>query len=187
MNISAILGSPRKKGISSTIANKFIETAESLGATAQIHHLNSLNFKGCQGCNACKTTSQKCIITDDLTRVLENVRSADVLVLATPVYFWDVSGQFKCFFDRTWSLVKPDYQTNPDPLRMDKGKTALFITSQADVEEKHQDVSQKYSGFLQMYGAHVHTIRAFGCGMDLDADIHPFLEQAKGLAEKIVV
>ena len=164
MKVTAILGSPIKNGVTSRIAKTFMDYAKETGAETILYFLNDMDFKGCQGCHTCKTKKKFCILKDDLTPALEDLQASDILVLATPVYYWDVTGQFKCFFDRTWSLVKPDYKTNPDPARLGKGKKALLITSQGDVEEKHKDVSLKYTGFLSMYGFKTQTLRAFGMG-----------------------
>ena len=108
------------------------------------------------------------------------------MVFASPVYFWDVTGQFKSFFDRTWSLVKPDYMTNPHPVRMDKGKKAVWISSQGDVEEKHKDVAEKYTGFLKMFGCETHAIRAFGMGNTPGDDLDVWLRRAEELARDLI-
>ena len=94
MQIVAILGSPRK-GNSSAIAGRFLTTAEGLGARTRSFTLNGLSYRGCQACFACKTGADHCVINDDLAPVLDAIRDADVVVLATPVYFGDVTGQFK--------------------------------------------------------------------------------------------
>ena len=95
MKVTCLLGSPREKGNSAALAKKFCKTAESLGASIRTVSLNTLNFRGCQGCMACKTKLDKCALEDDLTEVLEAIRETDVLVLASPVYYWDVSSQLK--------------------------------------------------------------------------------------------
>ncbi len=187
MKLVSILGSPRKKGVTSQIARAFSTKAEEQGAQIIEYHLNTLDFKGCQGCNACKSKLDHCALKDGLTPVLEDLKTADITLFATPVYYWDVTGQFKCFMDRTWSLVKPDYQTNPDPVRLDRGKKAVLITSQGDVADKHRDVTQKYTGFLQMYGYDTHTIRACEMGMDTDERIGPFLDLAREKARELIV
>ena len=86
MKILCLLGSPREKGNSATIANRFCTTAERLGAEVRTFVLNKLQFRGCQGCMACKTKLDRCVLEDDLAEVLDSIRDADVLVLATPVY-----------------------------------------------------------------------------------------------------
>ena len=186
MKVTAILGSPRKKGTTTAIATAFMEQAAFHGADTTFHVLNSMNFQGCQGCQACKEKREDCVLEDDLTVVLNDMKTSDITVFATPVYYWDVSGQFKLFIDRTWSLVKPDYLTNPDPARLAKGKKALLITSQADIEEKHKDVMQKYSGFLTMYGYDVATIRAFGMGGEASNPVEPYIAKAKQIADRMM-
>ena len=118
MKIVAVLGSPRPQGNSSTLARAFLQAAGERGAEITEYLLNQMDFQGCQGCGGCKTKSETCILEDDLTPVLQAVRDADLLVLASPVYFGDLSGQLKCFFDRTYSYFNPDFSC-----RMPPGKT----------------------------------------------------------------
>lgn len=185
--ITAILGSPRKNGVTARITDAFMDHARQKGSSAQSYFLNTMDFKGCQGCHQCKTKTEACVLKDDLTPALEDLKKSDILVFASPIYFWDVTGQFKSFFDRTWSLVKPDYQTNHHPVRLDKGKTAVWVTSQGDVKEKFKEVVDKYSGFLAMYGFETHIIRAFGMDdIPKNLEIEPFLAQASNLAKKLL-
>ncbi len=186
MKILAIHGSPRKKGITSKISQAFLDQAEQKGAEIQSFHLNDMVFQGCQGCHLCKTKFESCVLKDDLTPVLAGIQASDILVLASPIYFWDVTGQFKSFFDRTWSLVKPDYQTNPHPVRMDSGKKAVWISSQGDAEEKFKDMVHKYTGFLAMFGCETHSIRAFGMQDAPDQEINAYLAMARNLATEIM-
>ncbi len=186
MKVTAILGSPNKNGVTSSLAKEFVEEAKKTGSDTTVYMLNDMNYQGCQGCHICKSKKDYCILKDDLTRVFEDLHSSDVVVFATPVYFWDVTGQFKNFFDRSWSLVKPDYKTNPDPVRLKKGKKALFITSQGDVEEKHKEVSKRYTGFLTMYGFETQAIRAFSMGNENGDNLDSYLAQVKEIAGNIL-
>jgi multimeric flavodoxin WrbA len=186
MKITAILGSPNKKGTTSTIAGAFLAEAEKLGAETNSYFLNGMDFKGCQGCHACKSVQDHCIVEDDLTDALEDMKTSDMMVFATPIYYWDVTGQFKCFFDRTWSLVKPDYETNPEPTYIPSGKGALLITSQQAGEEKHKDVLKKYLGFLTMYGYKTESIWAFGMSAEDPERVAPYIVQARELADRML-
>ena len=76
MKIVAVLGSPRPQGNSSTLARAFLQAAGARGAEITEFLLNPMDFKGCQGCGACKTTRDTCILEDDLVPVLEAVRDA---------------------------------------------------------------------------------------------------------------
>lgn len=186
MNIVSVLGSPRKNGNSSSIAKAFTDEAASLGAEVTTYYLNGMECRGCQGCHACKTTREDCILRDDLTELLEAIHEADIVVLASPVYYFDLSGQFKLFLDRTYSYLKPDFFTRPDPCRLPAGKQGLFILSQGAGEEEYQELPAKYGQVLDFYGfREKETIRA--------VDLHeksgreaktPYMEQAEALARK---
>jgi multimeric flavodoxin WrbA len=184
MKIVALLGSPRPQGNSSTLAQKFLDTARELGAEVQVYPLNRMSFQGCQGCGACKTERENCILEDDLAPVLEDVKEADVLLLASPVYFGDISGQLKCFFDRTYSYITPEFAT-----RVPGGKQALVVLVQANPEESQfNDIFPRYQRWLKFFGFDpVHLLRAVGV-KDL-GDIEQqttLLDQAASLAREIV-
>ena len=152
MKVTCLLGSPRKKGNSSTLAEVFINKAKEMGAETQLFQLNTLDFKGCQGCLSCKTVRADCAVKDDLTPVLDAVRGTDVLVLATPIYYMDVSAQLKAFIDRTYSFVEPDYLTNPNASRLEKGKKMVFIQTMEADEGAFNDIFNKYDMFFKFYG-----------------------------------
>jgi multimeric flavodoxin WrbA len=164
MKIICLLGSPREKGNSSTIAKRFCNTAEKLGAEVKTFSLNKLEYRGCQGCMACKTRLDRCAVEDDLTEVLEAIRETDVLVLASPVYYWDVSSQLKAFLDRTFSYLVPDFITNPNKSRLTAGKKLVFILAQANPDEgSFTDIFPKFDYFFKSYGfSDTHLIRACG-------------------------
>lgn len=170
MNIVCLLGSPRAKSNSSTIAKRFIDTAEKLGAEVKTYTLNNLKYRGCQGCMACKKKLEKCVLEDDLAEVLEAVQQTDVLVMASPVYYGDVSSQLKAFIDRTFSYLKPDFETNPSPARLAPGKKVVFALTQGQPEEFFSDIFPRYDYFMKWYGfSESHLIRA--CGVKGGGDI----------------
>ena len=163
MKVVNIIGSPRKNGTSSRIAQSFTDEAEKLGAEIENYYLNGMKYRGCQGCEQCHSKSDKCILKDDLKDVLEAMHSSDVAIFSSPVYYGDVSGQFKMFFDRTWSLVNVNYQNEiPFSTRLKKGKTAIFLLSQGDYKEKHKDIVERYSHYFELYGYELKVIRATG-------------------------
>ena len=184
MKIAAVLGSPRPQGNSSTLAHKFLDTARELGAEVRVYPLNLMNFQGCQGCMACKTNMETCILEDDLAPVLEAVMAADVLVMASPVYFGDLSGQLKCFFDRTYSYVTPDFTS-----RVPGGKKAVIVLVQANPDENQfNDIFPRYQRWLKFFGYDpVHLLRAVGVKNLGDMRQQTaILDQAASLAREIV-
>lgn len=148
MKIVAVLGSPRPQGNSSTLARAFLKVAGERGAVVTEYLLNQMDYQGCQGCGGCKTGSETCILEDDLAPVLNAVKEADVLVLASPVYFGDLNGQMKCFFDRTYSYFNPDFSCRVPP-----GKKAVMVLVQANPEEtEFADIFPRYRRWLKLYG-----------------------------------
>ncbi|MFC1515745.1 flavodoxin family protein [Thermodesulfobacteriota bacterium] len=172
MKIVCLLGSPRYRGNSTTIAKRFCESAEKNNADIDYFHLNKLKFKGCQACMTCKKKLERCVIKDDLADVLEAVREADVLVMATPVYYGEVSSQLKAFIDRTFSYLVPDYTTNPNPSRLPPDKKLVFIQTQGNPDENQfNDIFPRYDFFFKWYGfMESYLIRACGVMDKSDAE-----------------
>lgn len=188
MSIVAILGSPRSEGNSAGLVKAFLKAAEPFGATARTFRLNDLSFRGCQACYVCKTSRDTCVLKDDLAPVLDAVREADVVVLASPVYFGDITGQLKTFFDRTFSFFTPDYRTSATPSRLAPGKKLVFVQTQGQPDPTlFDDVYPRYERFFKRFGfAETHLIRAHGVANAGDAaGKSEFLQQAEEVAEKV--
>ena len=95
-----ISSSPRKGGNSDLLCDRFQAGAESAGHSVEKIFLKNYNIGYCRGCGVCNTT-HKCVQADDMAALREKFVSADVIVLATPVYFYSMDGQLKTFIDRT--------------------------------------------------------------------------------------
>jgi multimeric flavodoxin WrbA len=189
MKIVCLKGSPRSGGNSAAIADRLLAAATKLGAETSVFELNRLSYRGCQGCYACKKKLDRCILEDDLTAVLAAIHEAETVVLATPVYYGDLSGQLKCFIDRTFSYLVPDYITNPNPSRLLPGKKLVFIITQGQPDAGlFADIYPRYDKFLKWYGfAESHLIRACGIGpASIDKVPESYMKQAEELAQKLV-
>jgi len=184
--VVCILGSPRKDANTQIIADKFLDTARQLGAETQSFHLNTMDYKGCQGCMACKRGSEECVIQDDLAGALRAARESDVLVIASPIYFANVTAQMKGFIDRTYSFLKPTYLTDPEPTRLAPGKTCLFIFTQGSPDPAEFDVFPTFDRFFRWFGFKNHVIRGLGLGAPGSAADRPeLMEQADKLAKDV--
>lgn len=189
MKIVCLLGSPRSNGISTTIANRLTATATGLGAEIRTFELNRLTYRGCQGCYACKTGLDRCVLDDDLAEVLQAAAEADTLVLATPVYYGDVTGQIKCFIDRTFSWLRSDYLSNRQPSRLTPGKKLVCVMSQGNPDEKlFADIFPRYATFFKWLGfTESRLVRACGVGpATVDAAPEEVLKKAEETACEIV-
>jgi len=165
MKIVCLLASPRPRGNSAAIAGRFCDRAEKNGAAIQRFSLNKLTYRGCQACMTCKTKLDRCVLKDDLAEVLDAIRDADVLVMATPVYFGEVSSQLKGFIDRTFSYLVPDYTTNAAPSRLKPGKRMVWIQTQGQPDAKQfADVFPRYDYFFKWYGF-TNNLLIRGCGL----------------------
>ncbi len=188
MKIVSLFGSPRQNGNSEAIARRIMNTAVQKGAETRAFYLHLLNYKGCYACMGCKRSSEKCVIKDDLAYVLEAVSEADVVILATPVYFGDMTGQMKCYFDRTYSFMTPDYLTNPTPTRLAPGKKCIFVQTQgSSSEDQFGDIFPKYDRFLKWQGFETILIRGVGLYTPQDAENNKeLMQQAEEIAEKLM-
>ncbi len=176
MKIVCVLGSPRPRGNSTTIARLFCETAEKNGAQVRVFTLSKLEYRGCQACMTCKTKLDRCALKDDMAEVLEAVREADILVLATPVYYGDISSQMKGFIDRTYSYLSSDFHDNPNRSRLKPGKRLVFIQTQGNPDEKSfADIFPRYDYFFKWHGF-TDNILIRGCGLMEPGDVDRRIE-----------
>ncbi len=102
--ILIISSSPRRNGNSQLLCEQFKKGAEEKGHTVNLVGLMDLNIGFCRACDYCMKNDGVCILKDDMAELLQLFQQADVLVLATPVYFYGISAQMKTFIDRTYPI-----------------------------------------------------------------------------------
>ena len=102
-------GSPRKTGNTSALVKAFTEGAESAGNTVTEFFLDKMDIHGCKGCFG-GHSSQKCpcVQKDDMSQIDPAVKDCDVVVLASPLYYWTMSGQLRTALDRLFALEEGD-------------------------------------------------------------------------------
>lgn len=94
---------------SNILAHEAERGALDAGHEVEFINLKDKNIKFCQGCLACQTTLQ-CVIKDDMSELIRKVQNADVLIFATPIYYYEMSGQLKTFLDRCNPLYPGEYR-----------------------------------------------------------------------------
>ena len=102
-------GSPRKGGNSDILCHEFARGAQESGNEVEIIRVAAKKIAPCSACYYCREHGGKCAHQDDMTEVLQKMIDADVLVLASPVYFYSIDAQLKAVIDRTvarWLEVK---------------------------------------------------------------------------------
>jgi multimeric flavodoxin WrbA len=96
-----VLGSPRKEGNSTILAQKAAEGARAAGADVTIFNIHEMNIGPCNACDSCiGKNTDFCAIADNMQSVYPEIRQADALILASPIYVFTVSAQMKLFMDR---------------------------------------------------------------------------------------
>jgi len=153
IGILILNGSPVKNGNTAKLVAWFAQEARREGASVKIVRAASLKPKvnGCTSCRACqKSPKYECVFKDDVNDVLKEMQKADVIVFASPLYFYGPSAQLKLIIDRMFSLYKWDNEagTMKTPL---KGKDLILIASAyedagLDALEKPFKITADYTG-----------------------------------------
>ena len=151
--ILVLSGSPKKDGNTATLVDWFAAGARSKGARVEIVRTAFLKYKstGCTSCRACqKLDAYECVINDEDKPILAKMAKVDVIVMATPLYFFGASAQLKLIFDRMFSLYKWDNKTGTMATPL-KGKTLVLIASAfedvgLDALRKPFALTAKYTG-----------------------------------------
>ena len=131
MKILGLYASPRPKGNSTQLLNALLEEAQRLGADVSGYTLNTLQLKGCQACYSCRKPGKEkqCAVKDDMQLILAEVFAADAVVLASPVYMWQMTAQARLFTDRLMPVLKPDYSSWLNSPRM----LTMYTQGQPDI------------------------------------------------------
>ena len=99
----------RRGSNSDKLADKFVEGAKATGNDVEIISLTGKNIQFCKGCLACQQLG-KCVINDDVNAIMAKVLEADVVAWATPIYYYEMSGQMKTLIDRMNAMYPLDYK-----------------------------------------------------------------------------
>lgn len=101
MKVLGVVGSFRKNGNTDILVNKVLEGVKSCGIGTECIYLSDFNFKDCIGCEGCAKTN-KCVIKDEMQDIYRLLEESDGIVLGSPTYFYNVTGDIKKFLDRLY-------------------------------------------------------------------------------------
>lgn len=108
-NVLIILSSLRNGSNSEALAGEFARGAADAGNKVELISLRDKDIRFCRGCLACQNT-QKCVIADDAQAIVAAMHDADVIAFASPIYYYEMSGQLKTLLDRANPLYPSDYR-----------------------------------------------------------------------------
>ena len=130
--IVVLNGSPRGQGNTKALINAFMEGAKAAGHVVTNFDLQRMNINPCLGCGqGGKNIDSPCVQKDDMDKIYAAYRDADLVCLASPMYYWAVSGQLKCAFDRLFAVA----ECNEDLSNPKKEAVLLMAAEGSDFAE----------------------------------------------------
>lgn len=167
----------RNNSNSDSLANAFMEGAKEVGNDVEKIELKDKTISFCKGCLACQK-SGKCVIKDDAIEITEKMKQAEVIVWATPIYYYEMSGQMKTMIDRANSLYSADYAF----------REVYFLSTAAEDEEHVYARAQSgVQGWIDCFENVVLKGNVFAGGVNKPGAIagHPALAEAYELGKLI--
>ena len=175
--ILILSSSYRKGGNSEQLAAAFARGAEEAGHEVETIYLRDKEIGFCRGCVACLKLGH-CVIQDDAVEIAAKMHDADVLVFATPVYYYSVSGQLKTMLDRANPLFPSDYQFRD-----------IYLLASAAEEDEHtvDGAVTGLQGWIDCFEKARLAGTVFAGGVTTVGEIqnHPALEQAYELGKHV--
>lgn len=159
--ILVLTGSPRKNGNTNTVAGWFVEGAKEAGADVEVIDAARLKSKnnGCVACMGCqKSDKYECVVEDEIKPVLARIPDMDVLVFATPTYFFGPTAQMKLLMDRMYSLIKFDSAKGCYVHDLAGLKWALICTGGGDINPGIGLVEQTFKTVAGFIGAELQSL-----------------------------
>lgn len=181
-NIIILNGSPRKGGNTAMLCDAFAEGAKASGHNVTRFDLRQMNIHGCLGCmKGGKDPASPCVQKDDMDKIYPVYKDADMVVLASPMYYWSVTSQLKAAFDRLFAVAElnADYQ-NP------RKDCILLMPAEGDSESNWKPVLEQHHALLERLGwKDCGKVLAGGVLHTGDISGKPALEQARKLGASI--
>ena len=175
-SILILNGSPRAKGNTAALIKALITGAESVGHTAEVVNIPSLNIKPCTGCYSCAAgKGDPCIQKDDMKEIYSRIDKADAVVFASPLYWWHFTAQMKTAIDRLFAVAAANNMHIPQK------ETALIIAAEDKREENFAQIITYYQTCLvkNLNWTDRGMLLAGGVNMPGDAEKTEFLKQAE--------
>lgn len=175
--ILIISTSPRKGGNSDTLAGEFARGAREAGNQVEKIELYDKTIGFCRGCLACQKT-MRCVIRDDADTIAQKMLTADVIVFATPIYYYEMSGQMKTMLDRANPLYPADYAF----------RDIYLLAAAADADQSAMDGAVKgLEGWIACFEKARLAGTVFGGGADAIGTIQgsPALKDAYEMGRQV--
>lgn len=180
METVVLFGSPRKEGNTIQLVNVLTETLRDKGHNVRMLYLNDLNIRPCQGCYACLPKGN-CKINDDMRDIRKYMIESELIVYATPLYWFGPSGQLKLAIDRSIAFMDKDYNS-----RIKGKKVMTIMTCGSDDGASCQPAIDMFQKTFDLLGlSWVGRVEATGCQDQGEVKLE-FKEKTRALVEGIL-
>ena len=176
-NVLILSSSPRRGGNSDRLCDAFLQGCKDAGHTVEKIFLKDKHINYCTGCGICSMYGKPCPQKDDAAEVIEKMIAADVIVMATPVYFYTMSAQMKTLIDRCCGLYT----------QMQNKEFYFIVTAAEDDQKKIERTIDTFQGFLDcLDGATIKGV-VYGLGVWHAGEIkgNPAMQEAYDLGHKV--
>ena len=173
MKIVVLNGSPRKNGNTEIMCNTFAEAAKAHEVVRL--DIAQMNIRGCMGCKYCYTHQGECVQKDDMAKVLETLKDANMVVFASPIYWFDITAQLKTVIDRLYACGSTGFHFNKTALLLNAGADHVFDAAIAQYKAMTSYLKWEDQGIITAPNM-VEKGKMKEC---------PELEKVKELAEKL--
>ncbi|WNY28190.1 hypothetical protein MmiEs2_03740 [Methanimicrococcus stummii] len=183
MKVIGILGSARENGSTHYLMEEMMAETKSKGAETEIYNLAKMNIGCCLGCESCKKTGS-CVRNDDMQILYGELKAADAIVIGTPIYMGEMTGQLKTFIDRCFALKDAEHNSH-----LSAGKRlAVVITQGAPMPDHYAKTPERIEYIFKGHGCvPVGTVTAVGVhNTDELLKDENVLEKAKEIGKQLI-
>lgn len=176
-NIIVLVGSMRKNGNTALLAQSFAKGA-SKNNNVEIISVSDVNVNPCIGCNTCfSREGNKCFQNDDMTKIYEKLQIADIVIIASPVYFYSISASLKTIIDRLHTPMRNTFKIK---------KLGLLLVGAANLQNLFDPIIMQYQMVLDFFKLEsIGTVLVSGVKDPGDIDGNPALQEAYELGASI--
>ncbi len=151
MKIAVFNGSPRKENTYAMI-RAFREGAEAAGHKVEEYHVGKMKIAGCLGCMYCKTKGEGvCVQKDDLEKIMPAYKEADVIVFASPIYYFTMTAQIEAAIQRVFCIGKPAKAAKV-ALLLSSGSPGVYDSAIAQIKAYAAYTGIAYAGAVTANG-----------------------------------
>ena len=172
--IVMLVGSPRKHGNTDTLAHAFLEGIDQKKNSIAVISIPDIKVKGCVGCNYCyRDAEHRCALQDDMQQIYQELSAAEVLVVATPIYFYGIPSQLKAVIDRLHNPIRGTFRLK---------KLVLLAVCADETQEVFDSVKAMYRSTLRYFSLkNARCLTVTGVSEKGDIAGNPALEEARRL------